>query len=338
MRPVSRILTVVNRAENPAKTISFTWAPLVYPVRWAETPEEVPEWDVSRGCPWHEWRPHERPPPPGIKPSPYPNWEVRPPPESGYPRLVRQSLKDQVRPRSRTRHDIISELAPLYRYVEAWRCGKPVKVLKKKVLTLAGVYGAPDSDYEDTTLEAWLKVIAYVHTHVSALRDLQVNGYELTAPKLLKQKAELDAKKYRDTDAEHQRPPPNDVGPNGEKLITVTAPIYRNERDAIQESEHFALLQLCGAVKDADAKPARYPESNSTTAFRLAVAKSLYNTGFGASIGRGKNEYVTFSGFGVLVRCSVRRWVKYKLAEMWRLGAEVKTCPVCNTSRPRIAA
>ena len=51
MRSVWRILTAMSKAQNDAQTVSFFWAPYSYKVRWVETPEDVPVWDVSRGFP-----------------------------------------------------------------------------------------------------------------------------------------------------------------------------------------------------------------------------------------------------------------------------------------------
>lgn len=332
----------MNRAENDVQTICFFWVPLVYPVVWAETPKEVPEWDMSRGCPWHKERPN------GDKPHEYritmdvrnnrvwrehnpewakPDWEVKPPPEDGYPRLVRQSLKDRVIPRSRTQHDILGKLAPLYRHFEPWRAGKPVKVLRNEVLELAETYGAPTGRYESITLESWLKVASEVHTHIDTLRSLQLDGncYELIRDDLLKRKVELDGKRRKLVDEDALR----------EWRLNLA---FRDERDAVAKGEHAALAVFCSSIKDTDKRLAEDSEANGTMVFRKAVAQDLYNNGFGATLGRQDegdkkafSEYVTFTEFGIRVRCSVSHWVAYKLAELWRHGAQVRLCPVCGT-------
>src|SRR5690554_1944239 len=88
----------MNKRISVSQSVSFLWLTETrYPVAWAHNPEEVPPWDPSRGFPFHK----------PVVPTNLPRgnelevlrnllkdneWEPKPPPTDGYPRLVRVDL------------------------------------------------------------------------------------------------------------------------------------------------------------------------------------------------------------------------------------------------------
>lgn len=319
--------------KNDAQTVAFFWRPFVYPMQWAERPEDVPDWDMTRGCPWDRWQPHEdtyyqrvlnidrasgygrwEHDPDGSKP----DWEVTPPPATGYPRLVRRSLKDRVIEAPRTRDDVVGELAlKMFRDgVNAWRDGKQTVKLKEKVLELSERYG-PVWSMEDNTLEAWLACAAFVQAHMRASEFLEERSPFFaesddytsdvsTVDKLRLEKERLEAKR-------------------GAINGGVNA---LNGLDAVDRAELSAFLSLYRAAKRTET------EEKPVEAFRLEVSQDLYGNKFGEVAGRGKDEHLAFRNAGVVLRCSVGKWVFYKLAEWWRHGSFVRICPACRTLFP----
>ncbi len=180
--------------ENRSQTLMFFWVAQSYEARWAESPEEVPIYDVSRGFPLsagadlvhkkaladpndiNELRPLLR----GDARYSHliDTWEPNPPPTEGYPRLVREDVARHVWGTSCTDADVVGDVNKLARHISAWLAGKPVEVLKREILELNAKYGAPYSA-EDNTLEAWLKLAVETKVHIAAMRELRSSYKEM---------------------------------------------------------------------------------------------------------------------------------------------------------------
>lgn len=127
-------------ADTGTFTGTFRWKPERYPVRWADSPEEVPEWDTSRSPHlFPDWRTQEgwrraqlilRPRPP-----------TSPAPAKGYPRLVLELSEDPAPPllvfRART---VMNQLARLQEEAKQYDALEPDSPFRKSVLGLAREY------------------------------------------------------------------------------------------------------------------------------------------------------------------------------------------------------
>lgn len=298
----------MDKGENPVQSVSFSWSSLAYPVRWAEKPEEVPHWDVSRGCPL--WFKEGRPSAPEINwlgTHENGTWELKDAPLTGYPRLVRAHFDKEAKQGWHDNEDILNELVPLYEYVEPWRQGKPVAKLKSDVLKLAERYGPPGAE-DENTLDAWLGLSATVRTHLWAYKILCESGYEALI-------GEIDA------------------------WVEQFVKMPSRSKDAsslgiMHSSEAFtlSLLHIWNTQLNIEQRYRKQPRSKSMSAvYRRQVSERLYPA-FDDDLvtGRIKSRLVAYPS-GVVALCPVTVWVSYRLSQLWRHGAEVRACPVCGT-------
>lgn len=311
MHLVLRILTVMSKGENPAQSISFLWSPYVYPFAWADTPDEVPEWDASRKPQAYAGDSYDMFP--GMR-----DETVLESP-SEYPRLVcvDRNRKLVSAGEESGPEELINELLALYPYIRPWYSGKPVKVLRDKVLALANRYGAPYRR-EDNTLKAWLCLAAVVHGYML--------GYEL-----------LQKLEYEGMQAEL-----NDILDPVLKAIKDrprrTKPfVFTNEGASPAEMELTVLsyLRFLGGAyetRETRLSPWSVVVGNNNLSYRLGIAEHLHGM-FGRAFDRdhpmSPNLLVTSQA--IFAQCSVSSWAYYRLAQVWRHGAEVRKCPVCGT-------
>lgn len=191
-----------NRRKKYANTISFLWQPAGYPVRWADSPDEVPPWDITRGfsitAGFHGYKARRNIGSysieelrkflyydPGDVDGPsfdkaY-SWEPSSAPTEGYPRLVRRDCEDSASEIYRHEENVLGDLAPFGSdlYLDSWRAGNPAKILRRKIAFLAEKYGAPYRR-DGNTLFAWLALLTYVNIHLTAAGALgnDLYGYE----------------------------------------------------------------------------------------------------------------------------------------------------------------
>ncbi len=331
----------MNREKSIGKSISFFWAPKPYPFQWAESPDEVPPWDASRGFPADVGADVKRRPEPA---NPYEvsslrpflrdhvdyvdrveTWEPTPAPTKGYPRLIRKSVKMMPLPLYyRHEDDIVGALAPLAKYIQAWREDKPVKVLRNKILELAERYGPPN-EAKENTLEVWLELITFVDVHLSALRDFKLYGYEGMLTELAYRCDELEKLKIVDEDATRRafelaekkydpsKPPFN-----------TPLPVMIQDLGSIQHSKWWYTRRLLW-VYERLAKGNHSPQS-----YRTEVADDLFNS-FSLLMKQNDWDYlIEFAPWGTILHCPIKPWVAFKLSELWRHEAPVEACPVCG--------
>lgn len=308
------ILTGVIKGENPAQTISFLWDPLVYPVRWADAPEDVPEWDASRQPQAWDYD--------FVPPSLRGNF-INDAPPTRYPRLVcADEKRRRVRPWPESGpEDLLNELLAVYEYIRPWRSGKPVKKLRDKVLALANKYGAPYRR-ENNTLGAWLCLAAVVHGYVLGYQLLQKLEYE-------GMQAKIDDMLEPFPEATHS----DSFG---------AEPRFSNEGASPVEMERLVLSQLRRLGRTFEARDVEIDwhlqnvtwiiHRNTIPSFRLGVAEHLhgmFNHAFNSPESTQSRLEVTSQM--IYAKCNVSTWAYYRLAQMWRHGAEVQSCPVCGT-------
>lgn len=321
----------MNRSEDASKSICFLWVAKGYLVYWAESPEQVPAWDVSRGFPLTAgadlikgaasngtckiellrsllryerdyldkaavWTPSE---------APLHDYK------HAYPRLVRASFAKRVVGDYRHDEDIIGEIAPLAQYVEGWRVEKPERTqknkaskerdeigkrLKNKILKLAKKYGEPHPGYN--TLAAWLSLIGRVNVHLKTLYDLQIDQFGVQEiPEKLEERRKMIER----------------------GIGRSTLGNYVCEREL---SEVENLIVMAQGRKTA-------------RAMRDKVAERLFST-FGNVIAdpRYEGHRTRFTPRGVIVECPVDEWIGFKLSELWRNNITVKRCHGCKALYP----
>ena len=332
----------MNRERSFGESIGFFWAPTAYPVLWADSPDEVPPWDVSRDFPKEVGAGYKGRPQPE---DPYKveelrlylcdhvdyknhteTWEPTPAPKSGYPRLVRASVK--MMPLDQGYHqndDVIGALAPLAKYIQPWRENKPVKVLKKKILELANLYGPP-GEANQNTLEAWLGLITFVDVHLSTLLDFKLNGLEMMLGKLRDKCDELENLKVVDEDATRRARKHAERKRDLSKYPFSAAPIIMlKDLDPIQHLEFGYTKELLSSYKlTATGK-------HSAQSYRTEVADNLFNL-FNLLIEqRDWDHQVKFAPWGTILKCPLKSWVVFKMSKLWRDEKPVKVCPVCGT-------
>ena len=288
----------MNRAKNPTKSISFLWIPEVYPARWASGPDDVPEWDASRGCPIY------------ATPAHVGSWKVKAPPQSPYPRLVRRSLADSTAPRQVDGDDALSEVAKLHRFLKPWREGRQVTRLQNAALRLAERYGPP-YQHDENTLEAWLSLAAQAHVHLQASKLLRTEGFAVMKLELTEKRDELkralgDNRSYK-------------------RQVDIKADARDPCRAEVLELDDL-LRHAAKVEKEAPAKP--------TSAFRLRVATSEYDQlGHWLSLAaqQAGGPRLRLTTEGVTLEAPLGVWVRYQLSVLWQNGAEVSVCPVCDS-------
>lgn len=149
-------------------------------MRWAHSPEEVPAWDVTRGFPLRE-------PMAAIDFSDGaelavmrellsdPAWTPAPPPISGYPRLVREGMREPARTYGYGHEGaaVIAALQSIARHFELDETPPfSGKRLENEVLAVANKYGAPMKP-EDNTLSEWVRLAVWVAAHLESMQVLQ---------------------------------------------------------------------------------------------------------------------------------------------------------------------
>ncbi len=301
----------MDKGENPAQSISFLWSPRVYPFAWADTPDEVPEWDASRMPQAYIGDAYDMFP--GVR-----DETVLESP-SQYPRLICVDEKrKQVEPEGESGpEELLNELLALYPYIRPWQAGKPVKVLLDRVLTLANKYGAPYRR-EDNTLKAWLCLSAVVHGYML--------GYEL-----------LQRLEYEGMQVEL-----NDILDPALKAIKNrprrTEPfVFTNEGASPAEMEltvlwHLRLLSRLYEMREKSPSAWIIAIGDNSPSYRLGIAENLhrmFSRAFDSEDPMSAGLLITSQA--IFARCDISHWAYYRLAQVWRHGAEVKKCPVCGT-------
>lgn len=301
----------MDKGENPAQSISFLWYPLAYPVRWADTPDDVPKWDVSRQP--RAWGRNlgssER------------NSPINAAPSTGYPRLV---CADEYirghRPWPERGHKyLINRLLTFYEHVHPWQLGKPVKKLRGNVMKFSYSYGAPYKR-EDNTLKAWLCLAAVVHGYMLSYELLQKFEYEGMQAKIDDMLGSFQATYTTPLNAP-RHPEPYE---------------FMSDKFSPIEMEFLVLSQLRHLGKIYEEREEEvvdwYFELGGEDSFRLGVAEhlhSIFNRAF--SLAESSQARLTATTQAIYAECNVATWIYYRLAQVWRHGAEVRACPVCGT-------
>ena len=312
---------------NLINPISFGWMPRPYLVKWADSCEEVPEWDVTRGCPlWAHFDEARQKQTWGPKYTP-PTWEVKPAPETGYPRLVRAGFNDYIGGGERRQdYPLLNDLSMLNRYIDAWRAGKNVKRLKNKVAKLSSTYG--EASGMGNTLTEWLRLAAEVRLHKRLKRALKEGGLEgLETEWLMAYTALADRKVVDKEETIRRQRLAREMKPvNG--VFSFAAPTILSDLDPIEERVFRELESIRGWLGNVKLSEAKTTKTVSREV-RLKIANTLYDH-FGVALFH-EPKMVMLQHWGVRAHCRVDVWLQYALSEMWRHDLEVKMCPICHT-------
>jgi hypothetical protein len=167
----------MSKSKNVSKIVSFVYLAAAYPQRWAQTPDEVPVWDVSRGFP--ETR-GGRQVADGLAPVPFVLGDEvvqpDPPPREGYPRLVRASL-EAPRVRNCVHESVVNALSGLAKHALQ---SPPRKSLLADIKRVAEQYGVPHGP-QSNTLSAWVQLALIADAQVRAKAELDRDGFEMLA-------------------------------------------------------------------------------------------------------------------------------------------------------------
>lgn len=330
----------MNSPESVTKPITFQWMPTPYPVKWADSSEEVPEWDVSRGFPlsvgMHSalgaaaeannelevLRLLLRNGHVGYKDSAS-TWEPLPSPDKDYPRLVRASLNVHTYGEQRHEYPVLTDLARLHRYIPAWRQGKDTAVLRREVLRLSSLYGM--ASREGNTLTAWLKLSAEVVLHKRLYRALSTGGFEgldgewSTAYTSLTDREEVDAEEYKRRRRKADEAPRD---PRRPFLSAVAATPILSNLDAIERHELSYLQGVSSWVG----------KENTKSAVKQALSYGLYDAfGMTFHVRGDESTKLLHQHWGVRAYCDLSIWVNFALSEMWRGNKSMQQCEGCGT-------
>lgn len=337
----------MNTVKNVTQTVSFLWAATGYEARWAEEPEDVPVWDVSRDFPLEVGM--ERAP--RFKMSSQlellryllkvghkdyrdaaASWEPLPAPDknekpSHYPRLVRATLDHSSHGCFRTNENVLKDIGKVTKpkYITAWRDGKPVEVLKNKILKLNEKYGSPHRP-EDNTLENWLKLIVQVQAHTKAFSLYRTDGIDGLHRHLIDRKTEIEAKRVIDEIATARVMEPNRTSPAGEPSPESSNrpfefhsfPVLSHDIDEVGRVELLEIDKMLRAFQAAVQS-----DDGDNAAFRRQVANNLYST---------YDLKVSLTADGIIAKAGLGFWVSHKLSEHWLYGGKPKACanPNCR--------
>lgn len=339
-------MSAMGKEKSADISISFLWCPAPYKMQWADHPEDVPEWDAARGCPLGTYKGHMK------------EWVVKDAPTEGYPRLIRRSLEGRIYPANRTDEDVVNEIMALTRYLEPAREGRQLKNLKNVIHKLGEKYGAPGR-HDENTLEEWLKLTYYVNAYVWALRTLSEygkDGFALLQQDILDRRALIHARvraKREGWDdvwlADHVVRDRRTY--KGEEAFAMLAEML-DRQNALAKSPGFwntevdepdkhdpvrgALVALGELLDYADKVEDDIEPVQRAATLRLAVARGLYNH-FGRNVSGYKNSeglplhLIPTAEQGIVLWVPLNIWIRFKLAEVWRLGVKVRACPVCGT-------
>ncbi len=238
--------------------------------------------------------------------------------------------------------NILSELSMLYSDVSAWREDKPVVKLKSDVLKLAEQYGAPYAP-EDNTLENWLALSARVHTFLWAYKFLSVSGAEALMAEV---NTRLDTIKVTarefiryTLDRSYKRNEPKYWDMSEQKHAYFGQVNIKVAKDRIWEEEIAALEALTQeSVNYARIKPdgshlnKKYKIYTTSHKYRLNIADNFLLPRIGTrEIHENYGARIILRPDTIILSCPVSVWVDFKLAEVWRYGAEVRKCPICHS-------
>lgn len=296
--------------------------PRPYTVKWAESEEEVPEWDITRGCPlWAYFDEARQKQTWGPKYVP-PTWEVTPAPKTGYPRLVRASFYNYIgggEQRNGKNYPLLNDLSALHRYAK-------VGHLKNRVAKLSAIYG--EASGEGNTLDEWLKLAARVHLHRRLKRELKVGGLEALGTEwLMTHTALVERQTVDEEETTRCQRLAREMKPvNGLHSIAGTAII--SDLNSIEERILTELKTIGSWIETAERSEAKTAKATSNE-IRLTIANGLYDH-FGIGLYLSPKT-VLLQHWGMRVHCRVNVWLTYALSEMWRHDLEVKLCPVCGT-------
>lgn len=319
--------------KNVTQSVTFSWRPEAFPVRWAYTTEEVPPWDITRGFPANapiglglvelEIKEADVPKPVFRWLMPHPilevpehtsdiemlrtilrehpeyrdradEWKPSPPPAKGYPRLVRETFtKDALGGSLRNGIDVIAELQSVL-------CDddKDPPILKPKmneIAQLASFFGAPEGT-KHNTLEAWLRLIWRLKGHLQVMEALQLYGLEEVRKQARENELRADA------------------------LITT------RQRESIGEQEVIRVWQDMYDIL-------RRERFRDEVAFRLSVARAL-QLDFRWQLEEASDGYSpvvpALNNFDFEGSFGVRAWSIFCLRNKWLNPGNLRRCEGCG--------
>lgn len=324
----------------------------MYPVRWAESPDEVPNFDPSCGMPLDIFefdldKSHK----------------LTEAPRLGYPRLVRALPIDpfddalwQIENEGVLEEDLVTEeeflkgvnnspfdlahedvIGDVVSFAkDAWLTDREPIRFKNVILKLAQKYGPPYR-HDENTLQAWKRLAIEVRTEVQLYRDLKDFGYEIVTAAMVERVNELAQEILGESfDNSHQARSPFPRGSvrGGIHLDAVSLTHnYCGDPNDLRYVELQKLIQLWVWTYRTD-DLAQSNNLNEAAIFRRTVAEERFND-FGRAVSTSHETHmrpnVVFTARGVEVDCVLATWLDYKLSEMWRANRDVGVCPVCGT-------
>ena len=314
---------------------SLIWGAKGYEAIWVETPEDVPPWDPSRGFPLEVGANvvHGAVQKKALKDltgieelrfllkydSRYgrhaATWEPDPAPAECYPRLVRKDVARFANLYNRTQEDVTRDLHSLVKHVLELREGKPIDVLKSKILELNAKYGAPYSP-RDNSLEAWLKLAIEVDVHLKAMARLKGSNFPATYDWLKDARKNLGKK--RDFDQIGYARATEEVKRNAERVAQPVNPhsYMFKSLNALEEWKFWVLDGLLSVARKA---------GGSAEAFRNLASANIYGS---------CRATATMQQGQVIHEAPLYFFVHTKLAEKWRNDANVRLCQWCSEPIP----
>ncbi len=343
-------------AKSPQKSITFLWRVQPLPLRWADGPDEVPPWDVSRGFPLEVPMSYTTAPALEVRTEPgvtgarragdmltlgpdasevdtlrpllhghvdFENtadtWEPGPPPATGYPRLVRADFTTFWTAEYADDTNLLGELTYLAGFIPHWREGRRVARLKNAVLKLASRSGLSPVPHENT-LESWLGLAAYVRATKQARAIFDKEGLAGLRAWLEGELAELDARRVVDERATQR------AEEEAARAVRGPAPVLavmRRDWDAADWGVWRALRGLQEVTT----------RTKNAHSFRGDVAGFLYSVFDGHVRSEPAWGYGLEPHMGrVTATCSPHAYAHAhaKLAELWVGDKGVRLCEVCG--------
>ena len=279
--------------QTVTKTVTFSWVPDVYPLRWANTPDEVPIWDHSRGVPvghnlWWARGQVDLEDEAGIirkfrEKLKDETWEPKAPPLHGYPRLVWATPLDTGYMGIPPSHELLNDLSRLVWDRTHGFDFSVSKRLQNEILELSQKYG-PINDLDRpqaNTYHEWLYWAYNVQAHVDAAGVVRDLGYA----KLLEYLGDMDMRWRTDLN---------------DSLNFLSS----------RASPYLALS---------------FAHQPGARAFREEMARREFQR-----LSFGATTEIALNLGELIFHVPITRWLGLELAEMWLGRGTLKTCDGCG--------
>ena len=301
----------MSNRKRPEKPLEINWLAKPYEATWAFAPEEVPVWDSSRGLPLDipDTKVHFYDDEDEVKDVPSDEWtfdRADPFTDIDYLSRMMGHRSWEISPPPKSGYPRLvrkNYTAPI-----VWReCGgveiinllvrllrdepnTPSKWVMNDIVKLDALVGPVEAHNRDT-LEAWLNLARFVKAHLKARRSLYLFGFD---------------KMYSDVEHWARRDP---------KLTPLKGQHNKNLPTELDTSALFAIFFTYGFFVRNEKTPQRKQ--------KLFMERNENDL-------RQQANPVEVLGRSLYTRVTLKNWVKYKLADVWKPGVKVLDCKGCN--------